>query len=196
MPVKRSIAVHEQDLRRWSQCGLFALAAALSTELVEFAQAQSLPSSRKITVGSNDWFNASAWSHGVPNAPGAEAQLQLAVGTSQVVLGSPVTLARLVIEGSGTTTLQGAGPLSFVENGAGELLLQVASVGVTANINLPVVLDPDTPLVVEPIGGVIQINGPISSSGDILKRGTGELGLGGANPVPGAQADNQRHDLA
>jgi len=163
------------------------LAAVVGLLYAQAAQAQSAASSTlPLMPGANDWFNAAAWTNGVPNSPGAVAQLQLLAGTtSQVAMSSPVTLEQLLFTGHGSTTLQGGGPLTLLDDGAGELLLQVSAAGGAANatVNVPLAFSANEPLHVDVgLQGTLQLNGTFASvSGDVVKTGVGELRIGGAN---------------
>jgi fibronectin-binding autotransporter adhesin len=138
-----------------------------------------------LTPGAHNWFNAPQWSAGVPNSPGAIAQLQLVGGTSQLAVGGPVSIEQLLMQGTGATTLQGVGPFTFVTDGAGELLMQLSAAGGTASATSSVPLQWDAAGVLRIDVGtqsLLQVNGAIGAvSGGMIKTGVGELRLGGVN---------------
>ena len=164
-------------------CVLIALFAitAIGTQ-VAIGQSSMLP----LVPGANNWLTSPAWSAGVPNSPGAEAQLRMSSGqVSQVAIGSPVTVEQLLIQGFGSTTLQGAGPLVFQSDGSGELLLQLSAMGGAANATVAAPLQwsaSDALRLDVGTQSVLNVNGLIAAgNGGLVKTGAGELRVGGAN---------------
>jgi autotransporter-associated beta strand protein len=161
-----------------------AVCAALAL-LLNMPRAEAQTSTLILAPGSNNWFNAAAWSAGVPNSPGAIAQLQLLGGSSQVAVGGAVSIEQLLLQGTGATTLQGVGPFNFATDGAGELLLQLSAVGGTAGATSSIPLQWDAAGILRiDVGAqsLLQVNGAIAAaSGGVVKTGAGELRLGGNN---------------
>jgi hypothetical protein len=160
------------------------LAALFIAVTVQPSVAQTV-SSRTPAAGANDWFTAAPWSNGVPNSAGSVATLNFLTGTtSQIQLSAPVTLEQLSLNGQAVTTLAG-GPLTFANDGAGDLAIAVNPSGSPLNVALatPLSFAADQTLGLDVgEGGTLTLNGAITAtSGNLIKRGVGQLRLGVAN---------------
>ena len=144
-----------------------------------------ISSTRSVATGSGDWFNAAAWSSGVPQMAGDSATLALDNVTGQLQLGSSVFLEQLLVSGRGSLTLAGAGPLLFRSDGAGALQINLTPNGgvLDTTVSAPVSLSDSQPLIVNAASmATLQLNGAIgSAAGDLVKQGAGALRLGGNN---------------
>lgn len=140
-----------------------------------------------LNVGSGNvnWFDANAWTNGVPNGAGQHAEVRLAPdAVGGVTLGSPATLEELLLSGRGTLNVAGAGPLSFAHDGAGELLVRLAPDAGDLNVVMgaPIDWSPAESLRADvPLQGLLTLSGAIGAAGDLVKTGAGNVRLSGAN---------------
>lgn len=132
------------------------------------------------------WSDAAAWSNGVANGAGALATLDLAPGsTGSVALGlNPVTLEQLRIQGRGSTTLSGLGPMTFQNDGDGELLLELAPIDgeLATTMAIPITWATEELLrVATGAQGNLILNRIATTSGHMQKTGAGSLRLNATN---------------
>ncbi len=138
-----------------------------------------------VGAGTVNWFDANAWTNGVPNGAGQHAEVRLAPdAVGGVTLGSPATLEGLLLNGRGTLNITGAGPLSFAHDGAGELLVRLAPDAGDLNVvmSAPIGWSPAESLRADvPLQGLLTLSSAIGAAGDLIKTGTGNVRLSGAN---------------
>ncbi|WP_428308268.1 dockerin type I domain-containing protein [Lacipirellula sp.] len=162
---------------------LLALAAICCATSLPRSNAQT--SVLNVGPGTVDWFNANAWSNGVPNAAGQYAEVRLAPdAVGGVTLGSAATLEELLLNGRGTLNFTGAGPLNFAHDGAGELLLRLTPSAGDLNVAIaaPLAWAPTELLRADvALQGTLNLNGAIGAAGGLVKTGAGTLRLAGAN---------------
>ncbi len=92
--------------------------------------------------GSGDWFDATHWDNGIPNAAGAVAQIP--GGGLSIQLNQQATVGELDLLSPRQTTLSGTGTLVFDLPGDSPAMINapqsITGSGVTASINTPIAI--------------------------------------------------------
>ena len=110
-----------------------------------------------------NWNNVANWSAGVPNGPGTTAVLGrtipgTAAGPRSVTVDAPVTVGRMVFDGSSAVTVGGSGAVTLAGGGT-------AAAAITA--------------AVAPGGAPHVISAPVGFTGQVVRSGAGALTIRG-----------------
>jgi len=168
-------------------CQLFATVLLISLFGNQGKSTSAQASSTWLNLSdATDWFDPLNWDNGVPNSPGATANVAAQAGTVTLDLDAQVTLGNANFSSFGTIALQGAGPL-LLDNPGSEpatvrtLIPQRVTLGV--EIATPVLIASGESLLFDLVDGKdVEVSGSIiSPAGDITKTGLGSLRLSGDN---------------
>jgi fibronectin-binding autotransporter adhesin len=137
-----------------------------------------------IGAGGGLWNDATKWDAGAPNSLGAQAIIGTRGPTtvSTIELTTPIELNRLQVGGRQSVTLSGVGPLSFTS--AGNVVPELINVtDAIYKIFAPTRIDApqlNVNLVNTSTLAGIEILGPLSGSGNLVKQGLGLLAISGS----------------
>jgi autotransporter-associated beta strand protein len=140
-----------------------------------------------VTNGSGSWANSANWNGTFPNAQGATANFNLALGAPATVTldGSKTVGAITFLSGAnGYTIAQGSGGSLILNNGASNSsLLDGAG---THTISAPVTMTTNTVIDTAALADSITLSGAVTGGGTLTKTGPGSLALLGSNGFTGS----------
>ncbi|MEI8194709.1 MAG: PEP-CTERM sorting domain-containing protein, partial [Phycisphaerae bacterium] len=147
----------------------------------------TVPTPWALTAGAT-WNSAASWGAGIPNDPGAQAQLLGAAATaSAVTLDINATVGTLEFSNANRYTISGSNTLTLLGNrGTSTVLVDAGSHTIATAVSLG---DAAT-LAVNNTASVLTISGNISGPGSLTKTGGGAAVLGGTNIYGGGTTVN------
>ena len=135
------------------------------------------PSTWQAATWLGDWNSAGNWSDGVPNGAGAYAIFSNTTGAAEEASTNvPITLGRLDISGSNSTTItavQGVG-LTMQNSGGSTAAINVSGSNATDFINLALTFASNTNVVVAS-GSTLEIGNPVTVNGGLSVSLSGDV---------------------
>ena len=137
------------------------------------------------TASSGNWFEASRWNNGIPNAAGAIAKIPTGV-TLSVQLNQQATLGQLQVFGPRVVTISGSGPLMFDRPGVDPAVFQLVTptsgtIAATVSTSISTAVSEQLLLDLGQSTTLALSGGFTSTAGNVTKSGAGALTLSGGS---------------